>query len=207
MLDPLLAALTVPRFAPLALLGYLVGSIPFGFLLARFLAKADVRGQGSGNIGATNVARVVGKKLGVVTLLFDVAKGAVPVLIARWVIGESGPVSLIETLVGAAAFMGHCFPVWLGFRGGKGVATALGVIVAHMPQLAGIGFAGFILVFVATRYVSLSSLVGAVLIAVSYPFVMGFDAASVPLAVMLLVVIVKHRGNIARLRRKEELAL
>ena len=118
--------------AGLVLLGYLSGSIPFGLLVVRAARGVDVRGQGSGNIGATNVARVAGKGLGVRVLVLDALKGALPVLLARAV----EPTPLVPALVGAAAFAGHVAPPWLGFRGGKGVATALGVLAVLAPRAA-----------------------------------------------------------------------
>ena len=108
-----------------AVIGYLLGSIPFGILLTRWLGLGNLREIGSGNIGATNVLRTGDKRAAAATLLLDGAKGAVAVLLARWITGEDA-----AQLAGLAAFLGHCFPVWLGFRGGKGVATFLGILLA-----------------------------------------------------------------------------
>src|SRR5215470_1171175 len=136
-------------------LGYLLGSIPFGLLLTRAAGLGDIRSIGSGNIGATNVLRTGNKKLAAATLLLDAAKGAVDVLIARYVLGETPAM-----IGGLAAFLGHIFPVWLGFKGGKGVATAFGVIAVLQPWAALAGFLAYALVFAIFRVSSLGSLVG-----------------------------------------------
>src|SRR5208283_5537240 len=122
-------------------IAYLLGSVPFGYLLVRLFRREDVRRQGSGNIGATNVARSGGTKLGVVTLLLDVGKAYAAVEIARHIAAGAGSVVMYDVMVAAAvaAILGHIFPVWLGFRGGKGVASALGVIlVLTWPSAVGI---------------------------------------------------------------------
>ena len=108
----------------LVVLGYLSGSVPYGAVLAKWIKGVDVRHAGSGNIGATNVARVAGRKLGVLVLILDAAKGAIPVVLSQWITEKPE----IHAAVGLAAFLGHVFPIWLRFRGGKGVATAFGVI-------------------------------------------------------------------------------
>ena len=138
---------------------YLLGSIPFGYILVRLFRRADMREQGSGNIGATNVARSGGTKLGVVTLLFDIGKAYAAVVIATLLTFRRG-VYDVEVAAAVAAVMGHIFPVWLGFRGGKGVASALGVfLVLTWPSAVGILLV-FAVVFALTRYVSLASIVG-----------------------------------------------
>jgi glycerol-3-phosphate acyltransferase PlsY len=139
----------------------LLGSIPFGYLIVRAKEGADVRESGSGGTGATNVSRRAGKLAGVVTLLLDAAKGALAVWMARWL---STPDWGINWLVAAAAIiavLGHCFPVWLGFRGGKGVATGVGVFLSLSPQALALSALVFLLVFATTRYVSLGSITAA----------------------------------------------
>ena len=186
-----------------ALGAYLLGSVPFGVLVARaFDRDVDLRKTGSGNIGATNVARTLGKGAGALTLLLDAAKGAAAVLLARAAAGPADAV--LPAVAGAAAFLGHVHPVWLRFRGGKGVATALGVVLALSPAAAGILFLLFAAVFAATRYVSLGSLVAAaglapamLLLRAPRPLV----ALSVGIGAMVFWT---HRENIRRLSAGEE---
>lgn len=194
---------------------YLIGSIPFGMILARALGGVDVRAAGSGNIGATNVARLAGPALGVATLVLDAAKGLGPVLLARWAAEhleieavwagatiEADGV-LIVAVVGAAALVGHCFPVWLRFKGGKGVATSLGVMLGVAPWAALAGLAVFAAAFAACRIVSVGSLLG---LAAAIPAAF-LTAGIVPgvLSVLIAVLIVaRHRENIGRLREGSE---
>lgn len=178
-------------FAALAF-GYLLGSIPFGLLITRAAGLGDVRKIGSGNIGATNVLRTGNKGLAALTLLLDALKGTAAVLIAgRW-----GPELAI--VAGLGAFLGHLFPVWLGFKGGKGVATYLGVLIG----LAWVGALVFALVWLAvafaTRYSSLAALVAAIAVPIALYFLGHVQVAGL-FAVMSLIVLVKHRANIARL--------
>ena len=137
---------------------YLLGSIPFGLLLARLFGGPDVRRAGSGNIGATNVSRVVGTGAGVLTLLFDAAKGALAVCLAARFTEENAAWMMIAAL---AALIGHCFPIWLNFRGGKGVATAAGVFLVLCPLAMAGAVLLFLLVVAAWRYVSLGSIAAA----------------------------------------------
>lgn len=179
-------------------LAYLLGSIPFGYLLVRIFRKQDIRAQGSGNIGATNVARSGGKGLGVATLLLDVAKGLLAVELAR----HLGPGSYeIAAWAALAAVAGHIFPVWLLFRGGKGVATALGVFIALAPQAAALVFLVFLGIFLLTRYVSLASIVAAGTFPLfGFHFVRQRTPAVVTAFLLIpVLVIVKHHGNIRRL--------
>src|SRR5271170_3200572 len=150
-----------------AVIAYLLGSIPFGFLLVRIFRKQDIRTVGSGNIGATNVLRSGAKGLGALTFLLDAAKGYVAVFAAGWLLAwlAAPPTLSLQNTKALAAFfavLGHMYPVWLRFRGGKGVATAFGVFLALSPQAALAGLAIFVVVFVIWRYVSLASLVSAV---------------------------------------------
>jgi glycerol-3-phosphate acyltransferase PlsY len=187
--------------AGLVALGYLSGSIPFGLLLVRAMRGVDVRAQGSGNIGATNVARVAGKRLGVLVLVLDALKGALPVLLARAV----EPTPLVPAAVGFAAFAGHVAPPWLGFRGGKGVATALGVVGVLAPRAALAGALTYAVVLAALRISSVASLLaGLVAVAVAW-LVPGTPPAAAGLTtVLLLAMLWTHRGNIGRLLRRRE---
>jgi glycerol-3-phosphate acyltransferase PlsY len=177
---------------------YLLGSIPFGYLLVRIFLHADIREQGSGNIGATNVARSGAKGLGVATLLLDLGKAYVAVVIARHVSGGNYDVQVAAAV---AAVLGHVFPVWLRFRGGKGVASALGVFLALSWPSAVAILLVFVVVFALTKYVSLASIAGSA----TFPlFGFYFVALRTPMVVfgflfLPLLVIVKHHGNIRRL--------
>lgn len=185
----------------LVLAGYLLGSIPFGLIFAKILGGKDVREHGSGNIGATNVSRVVGPLAGILTLLLDIAKGTAAVwLAARF----SDHAAIAMTLAGVAALLGHCFPVWLKFKGGKGVATALGVYLALCPSAALAALVLFILVVAFWRYVSLGSLAAAA----SMPLLIYFLWApghAPPLVLSLgtlfaaVLIFYKHDANLQRL--------
>jgi glycerol-3-phosphate acyltransferase PlsY len=181
--------------------GYLSGSIPFGLLLTRVFANKDVRSEGSGNIGATNVARVAGKKVGAVVLVLDALKGALPVLAARWLLpGEP----LWHDAVGLAAFFGHVFPVWLKFKGGKGVATALGVLVVLLPWAALAGFVVWAVILAIFRVSSVGSLAGAV-VAVVVGFLVHRPIEYPAVAVVfLLLMLFTHRSNLKRLINRQE---
>jgi acyl phosphate:glycerol-3-phosphate acyltransferase len=182
-------------------LGYLAGSVPFGLLLTRAFAGADVREHGSGNIGATNVSRVAGKKVGVLVLLLDAGKGALPVLLSLKL--EPGQ-PLLHCAVGLAAFLGHVFPVWLKFKGGKGVATAAGVLAMLLPWSALAGFVVYAALLAAFRVSSIGSLAGAIA-AVVAGFVVAGPIAYPLLALGLLGAMVwTHRGNLQRLLKRTE---
>lgn len=180
---------------------YLLGSIPTGLWLAR-LVGVDVRASGSGNIGATNVTRTVGRKLGVITLVIDIAKGAIPVWLASGADSDALP-----ALTGLVAILGHIFSVFAGFHGGKGVATAAGVFALLAPASLGVGLIVFAAVFAARRMVSLSSLAAAAAI----PLTAILFAYPLPTEVVAtltgLVLFWTHRENISRLRRGTEPAL
>lgn len=185
----------------LLLLAYLVGAIPTGVILTRLAGTADIRTNGSGNIGATNVYRVAGRRLGVLTLVGDALKGVVPVLFAA----KSGYGPEQVAMVGAAAFLGHLYPVYLGFKGGKGVATALGILLVLSPWgvLAALGV--FTAVLWKWRFISLASISAAA----AAPFLVLAFESSAPLFLATLfiagMVIVRHRSNIERLRSGTEI--
>src|ERR1700745_199142 len=138
-------------------LAYLLGSIPFGYLLVKIFRHQDIRAPGTGNIGATNVARSGAKGLGVATLLLDCGKAFLAVKIAQFLAPGNYDLAVAAAI---AAILGHVFPIWLGFHGGKGVASALGVFLALSPAAAGCTFAIFLVLFLFTRYRSLSSIIG-----------------------------------------------
>jgi acyl phosphate:glycerol-3-phosphate acyltransferase len=172
--------------------GYLLGSIPFGLLVTRAAGLGDVRKIGSGNIGATNVLRTGNKGLAAATLLLDALKGTAAVLIA----GRFAPE--LALWAGFAAFLGHLFPVWLGFKGGKGVATYLGVLIGLAWQVALIFAAVWLAVAFLFRYSSLAALTAAVAVPIAL-YVLSTPEIAGLYAVMSLIVIVKHRANISRL--------
>lgn len=175
------------------LAGYLCGSIPFGLVLTRLGGAGDIRGIGSGNIGATNVLRTGRRGLALATLAFDIAKGALPVVAAWWLAGPQ-----VAAMTGAGAVIGHCFPVWLGFKGGKGVATAAGVMLGFSPLVLLPSLALFIAAFWATRFVSLGSILAAVTAPLA-ALVMGNQPAVWLYLVIAAIVIFQHRANIQRL--------
>jgi glycerol-3-phosphate acyltransferase PlsY len=180
---------------------YLLGSIPFGLLVAKVFGRGDVRKEGSGNIGATNVSRVAGPLAGILTLLLDGAKGAAAVLVAGRYSNDS---AMWMVIAGLAALVGHCFPVWLKFKGGKGVATAAGVYLALCPPAFLAGLILFLLVAGVSRYVSLGSVAAAVAMPLLMYFLWAPHHAPPPvitfgaLAVAVLIVY-KHDGNLQRL--------
>lgn len=196
--------------AALVVASYLLGSIPTGLLIGKKLG-VDVRTRGSGNIGATNVARTVGKRVGVLVLLLDALKGAIPVALFR-AFHLDGAIALgapldpyLVTAVGLAPIVGHCFPVWLRFRGGKGVATALGVFAVVDPLALAVGAALFALLYGAFRIVSIGSMAAALAVPIASALL------GRPLPIILLaaagaaIVVGKHHGNIRRLLRRSEL--
>lgn len=186
-------------------IAYLLGSIPFGYLIVRLAAGADVRATGSGGTGATNVTRRAGKGAGLITLILDAAKGAGAVALANSLL-NSDQVDGVVAAAGTAAIVGHCFPVWLGFRGGKGVATGVGVFLLLAPwALVGAGIM-FVLIVWLTRYVSLGSIVATAaipaLVALQHLFVkpvQGFQYVLSTAIVGGLIIIFRHRANIERL--------
>jgi len=179
----------------LLLAAYLIGAIPTGVLLTRLAGAGDIRQAGSGNIGATNVYRVAGRGLGIATLVGDALKGIVPLLVARAL--QLPPEQ--TALIAAAAFLGHLYPVYLGFKGGKGVATALGIFLVLSPATVALAALLFGLLLWKWRYVSL----GSICAAAAAPPLVYFFTSSLPLLLASLfvavMVIVRHRENIKRL--------
>jgi len=186
--------------------GYLLGSIPFGVVLAKAFRGADVRKAGSGNIGATNVARVAGPVAGVLTLILDIAKGAPAVWLAARLANQS---AMWMVIAGLAALVGHCFSVWLNFRGGKGVATGAGVFLALCPLAVLGSVIVFVLVVTFWRYVSLASISAAAAMPLLIYFLWAPHHAP-PLVVSIgallaaILIIYKHDSNIQRLVQGEE---
>jgi glycerol-3-phosphate acyltransferase PlsY len=185
---------------------YFLGSIPFGLILAKIFGSGDVRNEGSGNIGATNVARVAGPLAGILTLILDGAKGAAAVLLAE---RYSNGSAMWMIIAGLAALIGHCFPIWLKFKGGKGVATAAGVYLALSPLAFLAGLILFILVVAFWRYVSLGSISAAAAMPMLLYFLWAPHHAPPPmitfgaLAVAMLIVY-KHDANLQRLVNGQE---
>jgi glycerol-3-phosphate acyltransferase PlsY len=181
---------------------YLLGAIPFGYLIYRNKTGRDIRGEGSGNIGATNVARLAGRTAGIVTLILDAGKGYLAVMLAVWFLPDAPE---WKSAAAVAVLVGHMFPVFLGFHGGKGVAAALGAFAALAPWAVTAALAAFVAVVLGTRYVSLASMISALL----FPFAawvyyhppvtqtIGASAAA-------LLIVYKHRANIERLMNGTE---
>lgn len=175
--------------------GYLFGSIPFGIILTKLAGGPDLRRIGSGNIGATNVLRTGNKKLAAATLVGDMLKGTVAVLVAWHWLG--GPQAALVAAVGA--FLGHLFPVWIGFKGGKGVATYLGVLIGLNGWIALAFAAIWLAVAYLSRYSSLSALTASVLTPLLLWFVAGMHQAALVMAILTLLLWIMHRTNISRL--------
>jgi len=197
MIDPISWAHSWPYIAAALAGGYLLGSIPFGLILTRLAGMGDIRSIGSGNIGATNVLRTGNKKLAAATLVLDGAKGAVAVLIAQ----QFGPDITVVTAVGSLA--GHLFPIWLRFRGGKGVATALGILLALAPMVGLLSCCTWILTAVIFRFSSLSALIALA----GSPIYMWWlaDPQRMEFSIaMAIVVWARHWENILRLVKGEE---
>jgi glycerol-3-phosphate acyltransferase PlsY len=198
MIDPLGGPAYWVPFIIGFVVAYLIGSVPFGLILTRLAGAGDVRKIGSGNIGATNVLRTGRKGLALATLALDLLKGALPVWLAYHYLGPD-----MAVVAGLGAVLGHCFPVWLKFRGGKGVATAAGVVVALTPTVAAMAIGVFLLVVLATRYVSLGSMLGA-LAAAPGAYFMAYAQAAELYALLALIIVLKHAGNIRRLLQGSE---
>ena len=190
-LTPMMAILAV-------ILGYLSGSIPFGLLFTRWAGLGDVRAIGSGNIGATNVLRTGNKKLAALTLLADAVKGTIPILVMKALGGESAGL-----IAGLAAFAGHLFPVWLGFKGGKGVATNIGILFGLYWPLGLIFLAVWLAMAFLFRMSSLSALTASALSPL-WAWLLGKPTLVLALLLIGLLIWIMHRANIARLLKGEE---
>lgn len=199
-MDPIFS---LPALIALAF-GYLLGSIPFGLILTRMAGLGDVRKIGSGNIGATNVLRTGNKGLAALTLVLDALKGTVAVLIAHHVGGGHGIAILAGLMAGFGAFLGHLFPVWLNFAGGKGVATYIGVLLGLVWPAALLFCGIWIGVAVLTRYSSLSALFASVVTPPILFFLFDNPPAALVASIMTVLLLWKHRSNISRLMRGEE---
>lgn len=201
----------VEIYSVAAVVAYLFGSIPFGYLLVRFFRKEDIRQKGSGNIGATNVIRSGAKGLGAVTFLLDALKGYVAVVVCGAIAAQLGAAPNVRVnaiaIAGLCAILGHIYTVWLRFRGGKGVATAFGVFLALAPWAALAGLGVFVVVFALSRYVSLGSILAAVafpIFALLLPHGPRTPWGIAVLFLVPLIVILKHHQNIGRLMSGKE---
>ncbi len=200
----------VALYSGVAVIAYLLGAVPFGYVLVKLFRGEDIRRSGSGNIGATNVARSGAKGLGIATLILDAGKGLLAVCLAWWLAGSSfnscGAASQcvssqhLMAVAALAAVAGHVFPVWLKFRGGKGVATALGVFVLLFPRAVLIALVVFVVVVAISRYVSLGSVLGAIAFPIAAYFLKLTDEVTLALtSAVAVLVVLKHHQNIRRL--------
>jgi glycerol-3-phosphate acyltransferase PlsY len=201
MIDPMGGPAYWVPFVIGFVIAYLIGSVPFGVVVTRLGGAGDVRAIGSGNIGATNVLRTGRKGLALATLVLDLLKGALPVWLAQRYLGSD-----MAVVAGLGAVVGHCFPIWLRFKGGKGVATAAGVVIVLTPVVAAIAIAIFVLAVFATRYVSLGSILGTIAAAPAAYF-MGYVQAAELYLLLALIIVLKHAANIRRLTAGNEARL
>ncbi|WP_421701697.1 glycerol-3-phosphate 1-O-acyltransferase PlsY [Aliiroseovarius sp.] len=188
----------LPLLAAIALVGYLLGSIPFGIVWARIFGLGDLRQIGSGNIGATNVLRTGNKLAAFLTLVCDAGKGGAAVLIARALVGEDA-----AQIAGFAAFLGHCFPVFLGFKGGKGVATWLGTLLALAWPVGLAACATWLATAALFRISSLAALTAAVLTPL-WAVVLGAERAALLCIALAALILIRHKANIIRILAGEE---
>ena len=180
----------------IALSSYLLGSIPFGFLLTKIFLKKDIRDIGSGNIGATNALRTGNKPLGYATLVLDIAKAVLPVLYVKFNYPD------YVFIASLSAFLGHVFPVWLKFKGGKGVATYVGILFSINLILGLIFIISWGVTFLVSKYSSLSSLIASLVVALYLIFFDNYD--SIFFIIMFILIFYTHRENVKRLKNKEE---
>ena len=181
----------------IAIISYLIGSIPFGFILTKFFLKKDIRDVGSGNIGATNVLRTGNKSIGYATLILDIIKAIVPVIYVKLNYPE------FIYIASLCAFLGHVFPIWLKFKGGKGVATYLGILFAINIYFGVIFTLSWLITFVFSKFSSLSSLVASLSIPIYLLLLTQFDQV-IFYTIMFVLIFFTHRENIKRLKNKEE---
>ena len=185
------------EYLTIGIISYLMGSIPFGFILTKTFLKKDIREIGSGNIGATNALRTGNKLIGYSTLLLDVAKAVLPVIYVKFNYPE------LIYIASLCAFLGHVFPIWLKFKGGKGVATYVGILFAINIFLGLIFCVSWLIIFLISKYSSLSSLIGSLTIPVYIFFIDQFSNALF-FGIMFVLIFYTHRENIKRLKNKEE---
>ena len=181
----------------IGIISYLMGSIPFGFILTKIFLKKDIRDIGSGNIGATNALRTGNKLVGYTTLILDIFKAIIPVIYVKINFPE------LIFIASLCAFLGHVFPVWLKFKGGKGVATYVGILFSINILLGTIFIISWLGVFITTKYSSLSSIIGAISIP-SYLLLVGHSNDVIFFMIMFVLIFFTHRENIKRLKNKEE---
>ena len=185
------------EYLTIGIISYLMGSIPFGFILTKTFLNKDIREIGSGNIGATNALRTGNKLIGYSTLLLDVAKAVIPVIYVKFNYPE------LIYITSFCAFLGHVFPIWLKFKGGKGVATYVGILFAINIFLGFIFCVSWLIIFLISKYSSLSSLIGSLTIPV-YIFFIDQSSNVLFFAIMFVLIFYTHRENIKRLKNKEE---
>ena len=181
----------------IGIISYLMGSIPFGLILTKFFLKKDIRDIGSGNIGATNALRTGNKLIGYTTLILDISKAIIPVIYVKVNFPE------LIFIASLCAFLGHVFPVWLKFKGGKGVATYVGILFSINILLGVIFIMSWMVIFIITKYSSLSSIIGAISIPV-YLLIVGQSNNVIFFVIMFVLIFFTHRENIKRLKNKEE---
>ena len=185
-------------------LTYFIAAIPFGLVVSKVFFGQDIRHIGSGNIGATNVTRICGKKLGLVTLILDGIKGAVMVIAARYIFADVKFLNILLVLVATTAVVAHIFPIYLNFKGGKGVATALAVLISINPVVGFLGCAAWIVVFAFTKTSSIASL-SSMLIVTGFAFYCGLYAEEILLSIFLTILIFfRHKENINRILKGDE---
>lgn len=180
-----------------AITSYLMGSIPFGFVLTKVFLKKDIRDIGSGNIGATNALRTGNKFVGYITLILDISKAVIPVIFVKFNYPD------LLFIASLCAFLGHVFPIWLKFKGGKGVATYVGILFSINIILGAVFVISWLIVFVITKYSSLSSITGTLTVP-GYLLITGQNNNIIFFAIMFVLIFFTHRENIKRLKNKEE---
>jgi len=185
------------EYFAIGIISYLMGSIPFGLILTRVFLKKDIRDIGSGNIGATNALRTGNKLIGYATLILDISKAIIPVIYVKINFPE------LIFIASLCAFLGHVFPIWLKFKGGKGVATYVGILFSINILLGTIFIISWIVIFVLTKYSSLSSIIGAISIPL-YLLLNGQSNNVIFFIIMFVLIFFTHRENIKRMKNKEE---
>ena len=185
------------EYFTIGIISYLMGSIPFGLILTRVFLKKDIRDIGSGNIGATNALRTGNKLIGYTTLILDISKAIIPVIFVKINFPE------LIFVASLCAFLGHVFPIWLKFKGGKGVATYVGILFSINILLGAIFIISWIVIFILTKYSSLSSIIGAISIPL-YFLLTGQSNNVIFFIIMFVLIFFTHRENIKRLKNKEE---